>query len=262
MFKKMDIVQGITDTAKCIVKDWNSYILYMILQTAVIYVYANKLIEHTSKSDFSGLDSFIKSTDISTIIMMSLVVCFILLLIQVNIIKTTDDLKENQEHHLLFRIGFIIGKLPKLIGVWIILMIPAATLLFISIRFIPTLAFSNLIIYLIVSIVLVIYAIFISFVNHAILISGADIFDSIEESFTVVKSNFFRYLVVLIGIGVVIGIISVTLYSKDILVLFINSTLNTIVNVIGMVLITILYKQVQPYNVSYPTTDSEPDENQ
>lgn len=259
MFKKMDMVRGIADTAKCIKKDWNSYLLYMILQIAVIYVYANKLIEHTIGTDFSGYDTFIKSTNISTIIIMSLIVCFVLLLIQVNIIKTTNDLKENQERHLLFRIGFIIGKLPKLIGVWIILMIPVAILLFIMINFIPTLGFSSLIIYLIVLIGLVIYATFVSFVNHDILISGADIFESIEESFSIVKSNFFRYLFVLIGIGVVVGIINVTFYSKDIAVLFLNCTLNTIVNVFSVVLITILYKQVQPYNASSPTTDNKQD---
>jgi len=259
MFNKMDIVHGIADTAKCIKKDLNSYLLYMVLQTAVIFLYANKMIEYTTGTDFSGYDSFIKSTNISNIIIISLIACFVLLLIQVTIIKTSNDLKENQERHLLFRVGYIIGKLPKLIGVWIVLMIPVAILLFIMKSFIPTLGFSSLIIYLIVLIGLVIYATFVSFVNHDIMISGADIFESIGESFSIVKSNFFRYVFVLISIGVVVGIITVTFYSKDVAELFINSALNTVVNVFSVVLITMLYKQVQPYNASNPKTDSEDD---
>ncbi len=243
MFRNMNVLQGFIDTGKCIMEDWKSYLIYMVLQATILFIYISKVIEHTAELDFSQYQSFIGTSGFMYIIFMSLAAYFLMMFIQVDMIKTTSDLKDNKEHQLLYRIGFTIGKSPKLLGVWVLMIIPIATILYIMSQFITSL---SAVIALVV--LMVLYIAFLSFINHGIIISGASIFETIEESILIVKRNLLRYLLTLVVLGAIVVVVNVILSSNDIFILLLKSTLNAVTYVVGVIWMTILYKQAQPYD--------------
>ncbi len=243
MFRNMNVLQGFIDTTKCIMEDWKSYLMYMVLQAAILFIYISKVIEQTTELGFLQSKSFIGTSAFYYVIVMSLVAYLLMMLLQVDIIKTTSDLRDKKEHQLLYRIGFILGKSPKLFGVWILMIIPIAIMLFVMSQFITTL---TAVIALLA--VMVLYIAFLSFVNHGIIISSADIFDTIEESFLIVKSNFLHYMLTLVVLGALVALINVIFSSNDIFALLLKSSLSAVTYVVGVIWMTILYKQAQPYD--------------
>jgi len=243
MFRNMNILQGFIDATKCIMQDWKSYLIYMVLQATILFIYIRKVIEHTTDLDFLQYRSFIGTSGFMYIILMSLVAYFLMMLIQVDMIKTTSDLKDKKEHQMLYRIGFTIGKSPKLLGVWILMILPIVALLYIMSQFITSI---SAVIALVVLVIL--YIVFLSFINHGIIISAASIFETIEESILIVKSNLPHYLLTVVVLGAIVVVVNMIFSSNDIFTLLIKSTLNAVTYVIGVTWMTVLYKQAQPYD--------------